>query len=103
MIMESRKRHEAENRIKDPTKGWSLLWLSVATSIDALAVGLSFAMLSLDIWIPALLIGVTAALLTVTGMTFGRLLGNLVGKKAEVVGGIVLVGIGVKILAEHMA
>jgi putative Mn2+ efflux pump MntP len=87
---------------KDPTTGWTLLVLSVATSIDALAVGLSLAMIGSAILVPALVIGVVAAAMTAIGMKLGRRLGALWGKRVEVVGGIVLVGIGVKIVIEHV-
>jgi manganese efflux pump family protein len=86
----------------DPTKGWSLVLLSVATSIDALAVGLTLAMLDVSIWIPALIIGLVAGVLTIAGMLLGRHLGKHWGKRVEVLGGVVLIGIGVKILVEHL-
>lgn len=86
----------------DPTRGWSLVGLSVATSIDALAVGLSLAVLGLDIWYPAIVIGIVAGALTVLGLELGCRFGSLLGKRMEVVGGLVLIGIGVKILVEHL-
>jgi putative Mn2+ efflux pump MntP len=88
---------------RDPTRGWSLLLLSVATSIDALAVGLTFAMLNIEVWYPALVIGFIAAALTLVGMLFGSWLGQRFGKVMEVVGGLVLIAIGVKILAGHIS
>lgn len=102
MVLESRN-NQSEKEKTDPTRGGRLIWLSVATSIDALAVGLTLAALGREIGFPALVIGVVAALMTIAGMTAGRFLGGLAGKKAEAFGGIVLVGIGVKILVEHMA
>jgi manganese efflux pump family protein len=86
----------------DPTKGWSLILLSVATSIDALAVGLTLAMLDVPIWIPSLMIGLVAATLTIVGMLLGRRVGKHWGPRVEVFGGLVLIGIGVKILVEHL-
>jgi putative Mn2+ efflux pump MntP len=86
----------------DPTSGWSLVILSVSTSIDALAVGLSLALIGSTIVFPALLIGVVAAALTAAGMLLGRRIGTLCGKGVEIFGGIVLIGIGVKILVEHV-
>jgi manganese efflux pump family protein len=88
--------------IQDPTRGTTLVALSVATSIDALAVGLSFGVLNISIWFPALVIGVVAAAMTVFGLLVGRRLGSLYGKRMELVGGLVLVAIGVKILVEHL-
>ncbi|MHC4605574.1 MAG: manganese efflux pump MntP [Planctomycetota bacterium] len=87
----------------DPTRGWSLVILSVATSIDALAVGISLAMLDVRIWYPCAIIGVVAAAMTILGMALGRRLGGRFGKGAELLGGAILIGIGVKILVEHLA
>jgi len=87
----------------DPSRGWSLVMLSVATSIDALAVGLSFALLKIDIWQPAMLIGLVAALLTGLGLYLGRLLKSAtrLGTTAEAGGGLILIGIGLNILHSH--
>jgi len=87
----------------DPTRGWSLIVLSVATSIDALAVGLSFAVLDMIIWVPVAIIGVVTALITMTGMLVGSRLGSHFGKRIEIMGGLILIGIGVKILVQHLA
>ena len=90
----------------DPTTGGPLLLLGVATSLDALAVGLSFALLGLDVWLPALVIGMVCFCITILGLHLGRMvcrlpgLGNL-GAKANVFGGMVLLAIGLKILQEH--
>ena len=86
----------------DPTSGWTVLLLSVATSIDALAVGLSLAMIDATILVPAVVIGLVAALLTATGMGLGRRIGALWGKRVEVLGGLILVGLGIKIVVEHL-
>jgi len=86
----------------DPTSGWNLVLLSVATSIDALAVGLSLAMLGLTIIYRALVIGVIAASFTIAGMFLGRRIGILWEKRVEILGGIILCVIGLKILLEHM-
>lgn len=87
----------------DPTRGKTLIVLAVATSIDALAVGLSFAVLELTIWLPAALIGLVAALLTVIGLRLGCLLSNSagLGRRAEIIGGLVLLIIGLRILLQH--
>ena len=87
----------------DPTRGWTLVALSVATSIDAFAIGLSFAMLRISIWYPALVIGLITAALTTTGMLAGGRLGNRFGQKMEIFGGLVLIGIGLKVVVEHMS
>lgn len=86
----------------DPSKGMSLVILSVATSIDALAVGISFAMLELTIWYPCAVIGVITATLTVIGALLGGRLGTRFGRRMEILGGVVLIIIGLKILYEHL-
>ena len=103
MILDS-LRGDPDNRNRpDPTRGWSLVVLSIATSIDALAVGLSFAALGVRVWFPAVVIGITAGLMTLLGTLGGRALGTRFGSRMAVVGGIVLIGIGVWILIEHLA
>ncbi|MGE5361370.1 MAG: manganese efflux pump MntP family protein [Bacteroidales bacterium] len=102
MIVGALSQDEAERAPVDPTRGWDLVLLSVATSIDALAVGLSLAMLGSAIMVPAAMIGVITAAITAAGMLLGRRVGAGWGPRIEVVGGIVLVAIGVKIVAEHM-
>ena len=101
MIMESFN-EETRDHTVDPTKGLMLIILSVATSIDALAVGLSFAFLKISIFYPSIIIGVVAFVMTAVGMLFGEKLGKIIGKRVEVLGGLILIGIGVKILIEHM-
>ncbi|MBI4862805.1 MAG: manganese efflux pump [Candidatus Riflebacteria bacterium] len=86
----------------DPTRGWSLVVLSVATSVDALAVGLSFAALGVKIWYPSLVIGLVCAAVTTVGMRVGSWLGRRFGHRMELMGGLVLIAIGVHILAEHL-
>lgn len=100
MIREGFEKERAEER-EDQTRGWPLLMLSVATSIDALAVGFSFSVLKNPILLPAVMIGIVCFLMTVTGMTFGKVLAKIFGKKVEIFGGLVLIAIGVKILMDH--
>ncbi|MCW9050148.1 MAG: manganese efflux pump MntP family protein [Deltaproteobacteria bacterium] len=101
MLWDAWKRDEDTPREGDPTKGLSLVMLSIATSIDALAIGLSLAVLGIKIWTPALIIGLTAGILTIAGMLLGRRLGSIWGPRVEVTGGILLILIGVKILLEQ--
>ena len=86
----------------DPSKGWSLVALSVATSIDAFAVGLGLAMLEVAIWVPIAMIGVITAAMSLSGLMLGRVLSARWGSRAEVLGGVLLVGIGAQILVSHL-
>lgn len=103
MIRESFGAEEEKEERKDPTKKWSLIMLSIATSIDALAVGISFSLLGVSVWGPSVCIGVVCAVLTLVGMKAGASLASarILGRWAEALGGTVLLGIGVKILLEH--
>lgn len=94
---------DPDRRVGDPSRGWSLIALSIATSIDALAVGLSLALLQVRIWQVSVVIGLTAALFSVLGHRGGGRLGARLGRRAELLGGGLLVGIGLKILVEHLA
>jgi putative Mn2+ efflux pump MntP len=76
--------------------------LSVATSIDALAVGLSLAMLRVSIWYPSVIIGVVTLTISVIGFQFGVQLGARFGRRMEILGGIVLILIGLRILSSHL-
>ncbi len=103
MISESfRSQKKTQESQADPTRGFTIFVLSVATSIDAFAVGISFAALQTAILYPAIVIGFVAFLITLLGTKIGPLLGRLAGKRAELFGGLVLILIGVKILLEHM-
>jgi manganese efflux pump family protein len=91
------------NQEKDcnPLKFPVLIGLSIATSIDALAVGISFAFLNISILIPVLIIGITTFLFSFLGVLVGIRFGQKYNFRIEIIGGIILVGIGVKILLEH--
>ncbi len=91
--------HEAG--LGDPTKGMQLVMLSTATSIDALAVGLSLALIHVDIWYPAFIIGCITLVVTATGMMIGKRVGQRFGRMIEIAGGIILICIGLKILIAH--
>ena len=103
MVYEAFQENGDEADACDPTRGLRLVMLSIATSIDALAVGLSLAVLGVSIWYPALVIGIVAGVLTTIGLDLGKRFGALLGRRMEVVGGLILIGIGVKILVEHLA
>lgn len=85
----------------DPTSGWQLVFLSFATSLDALAVGLSLAMIGASITVSASVVGLMAMLLTLLGMVFGRRVSVLWSRGSEAFGGIILIAIGCKILWDH--
>lgn len=80
-----------------------LVLLAVATSIDALAIGITLAVLGVDIWTPAVIIGLVTALLCAGGVQLGYRAGTRWGRQAEILGGIILVGLGTKVLIEHLA
>lgn len=103
MIRDAMVGHQEEAKKIDPTRGYTLVMLSVATSIDSLAVGLSFAVLNVSVWMPAAVIGIVATLLTILGLRLGCLLGSAsrVGARAEIAGGLVLLAIGFNILHQH--
>lgn len=103
MIYEALTRdEEAEQAKADPTKGWRLVSLSVATSLDALAVGVSMAFMKVDIFTPAAIIGVVAFGFTIIGVYGGARLGEKWEHRAEFFGGAILIAIGIKILVEHL-
>ncbi len=103
MLREAFETEKAEDERKDPTRGMIMVMLSVATSIDALAVGLSLSMIDVSIWMPAIIIGVVAATFTTVGMHVGKKIGSArrLSRYAEAIGGIVLLLIGINILREH--
>jgi len=105
MIREALKHDSDKEKKKDPTRGLTLVILSVATSIDALAVGLSIAVLNISIWTPALIIGLVAGMFTIVGLQIGKRIGSAarLSRYADIIGGIVLLAIGLKILHEHGA
>jgi putative Mn2+ efflux pump MntP len=79
-----------------------MLGLAVATSVDALAVGLSFSLLAVDILVPVLLIGLVTFSLSLIAVFAGQRFGARLAGKAEALGGVVLIAIGLKILVEHL-
>lgn len=101
MIYESFTVESSEKEI-NPLNVFVLLILSIATSIDALAVGISLSFLKISIAIPAIIIGTVTFLLTLLGVFIGNRFGHFFEKKIEIVGGLILIGIGVKILIEHI-
>jgi putative Mn2+ efflux pump MntP len=102
MIYESFALDEEDGRGNMALAAGGLLVLAVATSIDALAVGLTFACLQVEIVTPALIIGLVTLLLSMVGVVIGDRIGHLFEGKIELVGGLILIGIGTKILFDHL-
>jgi manganese efflux pump family protein len=103
MLREALAKEADACSIKDPTRGMTMVMLSVATSIDALAVGLSLSMIQVTIWVPALIIGLVACVFTLIGMYLGKTIGSIgrLRRYAEILGAVVLLAIGINILHEH--
>lgn len=102
MIWESVSSSHKEEAVKNCLHFPTLLMLSIATSIDALAVGVSFAFLDITIWLPILVIGLITFVICFIGVNIGSRLGPVFGNKLGIIGGLVLIGIGIKILIEHL-
>ncbi len=105
MIREAFKKDDkkAESPKEDDLAFKPMLMAAVATSIDALAAGVSFAAIPrMNIWISSGIIGIVTLAFSVIGVTAGHLVGKGLASKAQIVGGVILIGIGVKILIEHM-
>ena len=101
MVWESFRSGDGRTESADISSGWLLLTLSVATSIDALAVGLTFAFIKVNILLASLTIGIVAFVVTMIGFQLGKKAHHLIGKRAEIIGGLILIGIGIKIVLEH--
>jgi putative Mn2+ efflux pump MntP len=91
-----------QNLQNDPSRGHTLVMLSIATSIDALAIGLSLAVLEVNIWYPSAVIGLTTAALSLVAIRLGNRLGIVFGQRMEIIGGIILIAIGSRILLSHL-
>jgi putative Mn2+ efflux pump MntP len=101
MIYES-FRIEEQEKPKDPLDVKMLFLLAVATSIDAFAVGLSFALLNVTVFLPVLIIGVVTFGMSYAGVYLGAKGSHFFERKIEVVGGLILIAIGIKILWSHL-
>ncbi len=102
MIWEAFHEKEECGEIKNPLDTYTLFILAIATSIDALAVGITFATMAVSVIFASALIGIITFFICLLGVYLGSWFGNLLGNKAEITGGVVLIGIGVKILFEHL-
>ncbi|MDL2268535.1 manganese efflux pump MntP family protein [Desulfosarcina sp. OttesenSCG-928-G17] len=105
MLRSAFEKKQKDSNPQDPTKGMILVMLSVATSIDALAVGFSLSLMHISIWMPALMIGGVAFLFTAIGISIGGKIAqaNRLRRWAETIGGFVLLAIGLNILRTHGA
>jgi len=101
MMYES-NRLESKKKNRDPLNLYVLFLLSIATSMDALAVGITFAFLRISILTPVAVIGGITFLLSFAGVFVGGRFGHFFEKKIEIVGGLILIGMGIKILVEHL-
>lgn len=102
MIYEACRNEEDEEKEPDPKIGlYTMLVLAIATSLDALAVGFSLAFINVNIYIPALIIGSITFVTSFIGVYVGKLFGHLFEKKLEIIGGLILIGIGIKTVLDH--
>ena len=100
MIREAMSKEKEE--ASDSIKVKDMLILAIATSIDALAIGITFAFLEVNITLAVSLIGIITFIISVIGVKIGNIFGDKYEKKAELAGGIILIGLGIKILIEHL-
>jgi len=101
MMYESYKTTEPDKRM-NPLQLKVLLGISLATSIDALIVGVSFSVTEINLWLTVLIIGFTTGFFSMLGILFGKYTGIGLGKKMEILGGLILIFLGTKILIEHL-
>jgi putative Mn2+ efflux pump MntP len=101
MIIEGFKRNE-DKEVKDYSKTIMLLTVAIGTSIDAFAVGVSFAFLDFKIWSSGIIIGAITFLASMSAIRIGKSAGERLGGKVEIIGGVILIAIGVKIFLEHI-
>ncbi|MBN1234179.1 MAG: manganese efflux pump [Candidatus Coatesbacteria bacterium] len=99
MIYEAWKNKIEE--IPDPSSGWLLLALTIATSIDNLAAGFNLAISKVDIIVPSILFGLIVGIISIIGLMFGQRLGKQFGRKMLILGGLILMGLGLRILISH--
>ena len=86
----------------DPTKSYTMVMLSVATSIDAFAIGVTLAMMRVEIWYPSVVIGIITAGLSFFALKIGSRLSSIFGKRMEIAGGLIIMLIGVKLFIEGL-
>ena len=89
-------------QIKDYGNTMTLVSMAIGTSIDAFAIGISFALLSIRIWYSAVIIGAVTFMASMTAIRIGKSAGGRLGNKVEIIGGLILIAIGIKIFLEHI-
>jgi putative Mn2+ efflux pump MntP len=102
MIVGGMRKEDENAGGKDFSNRIVLLTIAIGTSIDAFAVGISFAILSVRIWKAGILIGIVTFLASMTAIRIGKSAGERLGSKVEIIGGLILIAIGIKIFVEHM-
>ena len=110
MIREALSEEESTDDVQQTTEECScactgfktMLMLAIATSIDALAVGVTFAFLKVNIWFSVMIIGITTFIFSFAGVKIGNIFGSRYSKAAEITGGVILILLGCKILVEHL-
>ena len=105
MIIGVIREEKKEEKEKEHTSDFShktMIVLAVATSIDALAIGVSLSVMNAGIWVNAGVIGAVTFAITATGVYVGHRFGNKLGSKAELIGGVILIGVGLRVLIEHL-
>jgi manganese efflux pump family protein len=101
-MIRSANRPPDTRETSDPTRGWLLVTLSTATSIDALAIGLGLAAMGISVWYPSVVIGIITLVLSTLAILVGERAGKNLGKYGQIVGGIVLILIALRILILHL-
>lgn len=101
MVIEGSKKEEHRETL-DYSRLLVLITLALGTSIDAFAVGISFAFLDVRIWITGIIIGAVTFLASMTAIRIGKTAGERLGQRVEIIGGLILIAIGIKIFLEHV-
>ncbi len=102
-MMKAARSHSSVEEFTDPSRGWMLVTLATATSIDALAVGLGLAALRVSVWYPSVIIGLVTMVMSTLAIFGGRRAGRWLGARAQFAGGLALIAIGVRIVFAHMS
>ncbi len=102
MILSAVRSGDDDSYTEDPSRGMMLVGLSVATSIDALAAGLSMAMMNINLYLACITIALVSTGFSLIGLLLGNALGKRFGKSMEILGGLILISIGIRVVVSHM-